>query len=843
MTDDHFTENGYAEEEEEAHGEGAHENGDPYAPPVVEEAEVKFTVIGQETFQKSKPIRHELSWLKTAKKFQSSLAPDNLAPLETIKNLPEKLAQVCAKLLPSWFPVQAIVLPNLLDELRMPSLSRPSDVAIAAPTGSGKTLCYVLPCLAAAGTKPNGIPTAVIVLPVQQLVHQSEKEFLRYNAYGATIFSMSGSDDLLSERKSYLGTRKQRRLVNHLLDSTFGKLDLTKLRFLICDEADRMGNFFHLEWLDTLERAIHGASGIGRALSLSHVLKSRSFPRKILLSATLSRDVEYLNLWNLYCPQFFTASSSHVENITPAMNTEMVASVSLPDTLTHEVCCGFLKYHPLLVYQKLVENDWKRVLIFTNRKDSSNRLAHVLSTMAGSSFVVEQLTADLFGNRRKKVLNRFIKGQTRVLVSSDVLSRGIDIPEIEAVVNYDLPTDIRLFLHRSGRTARAGSSGVVLSIIESKQLRDFEFFLTKNGLRDHKVATFADAGFEENKERIAAYRNALGSLKEKYILHKKYCVRAIDFRPTLNIYYNERIRHPHIGRNKTVSSLASCGLGGFCEEMAKRFNSRTGDLCAYMPELQSYVCCCQQDYCNHELGISADIFRDVLTWEHHGLTDNHCEPLDRMVDGALQFDVETSNETVCEYMSRCCTIQFFHENGDKKAAIRRCLRPDMVSQLKSLSWDLRGARRTVVHCMQDMRLALPTGFYDRYHYDVGKPYGGYTPVVPYRPVAAASQKDESWTYTEKLAASSEQRREIRVRAAIVCVVLIVLGTTFAARQYRDANEDEADFARRMENIFDYYTCMGGAAPGSAAEPTRDDPVDLPPSASSVRPAAATPGSK
>ena len=115
-------------------------------------------------------------------------------------------------------------------------------------------------------------------------------------------------------------------------------------------------------------------------------------------------------------------------------------------------------------------------------RSSAVRLSILLSILAGEKYKIEHLTAELFGRRREKVLRRFRVGtvgsrlfclfvQTRVLICSDVLARGVDVPDIDCVINYDLPSNDRLFVHRAGRTGRAGKSGTLLSVGDKASVR------------------------------------------------------------------------------------------------------------------------------------------------------------------------------------------------------------------------------------------------------------------------------------------------------------------------------------------------------------------------------------
>ncbi|KAK6046065.1 helicase protein, partial [Cooperia oncophora] len=149
-------------------------------------------------------------------------------------------------------------------------------------------------------------------------------------------------------------------------------------------------------------------------------------------------------------------------------------------------------------------------------RESSQRLAILISRLARSKFKVEQLTGDLYGNRRIKVLRRFKTGTTRVLICSDVLSRGVDVEGIDCVVNYELPKNDRLFVHRAGRTGRAGRLGHVLSLGDGEERKIFvKNVLRKNGLWVNAEEEVVERNVYEN--HLGRYEKALAHLKKELV--------------------------------------------------------------------------------------------------------------------------------------------------------------------------------------------------------------------------------------------------------------------------------------------------------------------------------------
>ncbi|KAK6044622.1 hypothetical protein COOONC_17873 [Cooperia oncophora] len=121
------------------------------------------------------------------------------------------------------------------------------------------------------------------------------------------------------------------------------------------------------EWLESVERR---SGGLTRCANLTDITLSRWAPRKILLSATLSRDVEDLHMWNLFQPRLFRANVSESKEINLALQTSdhVTGELSLPSTIRHTVLAVEKQFHPLVLYLKIVEHDWQKVLVFTNEK-------------------------------------------------------------------------------------------------------------------------------------------------------------------------------------------------------------------------------------------------------------------------------------------------------------------------------------------------------------------------------------------------------------------------------------------------------------------------------------------
>uniref|UniRef100_A0A1I7WY93 ATP-dependent RNA helicase n=1 Tax=Heterorhabditis bacteriophora TaxID=37862 RepID=A0A1I7WY93_HETBA len=259
--------------------------------------------------------------------------------------------------------------------------------------GSGKTLCYVLPILAAIGERSTGRLIALIVVPVQTLVHQIEKEFLRYNSCYARVSSLSGATDFEKELhnlnkdgscRSDVIIATPGRLMEHLTDPR-NKIQLNTLRFLVVDEADRMGHMVRTEWLELVERRAGVCIDVLYDLILYFLFKN-SFKLELIVfffKLTIKNKRSVIVNFTL----FILYSYSFVKNFFQ-LTLDMSDSLTLPSTIQHTVLSIEQNYHPLLIYSYIEKYSWQKVLVFTNEKESSLRLSRLLSRLADEKYKV-----------------------------------------------------------------------------------------------------------------------------------------------------------------------------------------------------------------------------------------------------------------------------------------------------------------------------------------------------------------------------------------------------------------------------------------------------------------------
>ena len=354
-----------------------------------------------------------------------SFAPESQNSLAetTLEALPENLRKAAARA--GWaalVPVQARTIPYMLAARNM---------MIQARTGSGKTGAFLLPMLARLDPS-KATCQALILVPTRELARQvwQEAEKLIGDAglrtvavYGGVGYS-SQIDALKNGAHIVVGTPG--RVLDHLLKRT---LSLEHLKMLIFDEADRMLSMGFYPDMQEVKRYLPH-----RAMHTS--MFSATFPVSVLRTAReFIQDGEFLSL-----------SSDHVH----VTDTEHI----------FYIVDGMDKDRSLV---RLIEiENPLSAIIFCNTKMRVNYVAVVLQRFG---YDADQLTADLSQIDRERVLDRVRKGTLRFLVATDVAARGLDIPSLSHVIQYEPPEEMEAYIHRAGRTGRAGASGIAISLV------------------------------------------------------------------------------------------------------------------------------------------------------------------------------------------------------------------------------------------------------------------------------------------------------------------------------------------------------------------------------------------
>ena len=334
--------------------------------------------------------------------------------------------------------------PTPIQERAIPAVLAGGDLLAAAQTGTGKTAAFTLPLLHRLGDTHQKKPRVLVLTPTRELaaqVNESVKTYGRSSPIRSTvIFGGVGYQPQISTLNKGVDivVATPGRLLDHLNN---GNADLSDIQTLVLDEADRM--------LD-----------MGFIHDIKRVLKYLPAKRQnLLFSATFSKEIRKLAAGLLDKPdEIDVAPRSNAAAERIVQKAVMVEKPRKRAVLSHLIRDG----------------DWSQVLVFTRTKHGANRLSKQLET---DGLTAASLHGNKSQNARTKALDGFKKGTVRVLVATDIAARGIDIEMLPHVVNYELPNVPEDYVHRIGRTGRAGSDGAAVSLVgpdERKLLKGIE---------------------------------------------------------------------------------------------------------------------------------------------------------------------------------------------------------------------------------------------------------------------------------------------------------------------------------------------------------------------------------
>ena len=405
----------------------------------------------------------------------ASLSADSRLILSSDSLPAMRLGDVCweglkSMSIESLFPVQKICTNLIISRQETPRNSPyDCDICVSAPTGSGKSLAYLLPIIHGLASRTRPVLRALIVLPTRDLALQVSavmSNFCGRPGTDLTVRTFIGQQSMAQERAELLSTTNPPdmavatigRLVDHLV---IGSLDLSYLSWLVVDEADRMLSKSDLDkW----------------SLILASVPETC---HRLLFSATMTANPLKLNKLRLTRPLFVSVGDAEQPS---------VSGGGLPSTIVHRYIVApnkSMKVRCLLRVlemlfsaggSELFDKPAARCLILCRTNENVQSLSTLLKSYYrnGDSCVVPQaFSGNMTGKQREKLLSKFAAGLANCVVSTDVITRGIDIADIDVVVNYDVPKHATTYIHRAGRTGRAGKSGLVVSMTESKEMRHF----------------------------------------------------------------------------------------------------------------------------------------------------------------------------------------------------------------------------------------------------------------------------------------------------------------------------------------------------------------------------------
>ena len=313
-----------------------------------------------------------------------------------------------------------------IQQKAIPLMLAGHDMIAKAPTGTGKTVAFGIPILQKAAGFPAGAPKAVVLSPTRELAQQIAQDLTNLAQFlpEIRVVCVYGGAGLEKQKKQLkagcqIVVATPGRLMDHYRHHA---LDLSQVTTIVLDEADEMLNM-------GFYKDVRG---------IIDLLKSRE--SLSMFSATISREV--LDIGWLYQHNAAEVDVQPVQESSPK-----IAQYKLLTT-------GRDKLADLA--QIIISKDYKRVMVFCNTKYNTGMLANQLARL---HFNVDCLHGDLSQAERNRIMQRFKAGEINVLVATDVAARGIDVSDVDAVINYDVPEENEHYTHRIGRTGRAKREG------------------------------------------------------------------------------------------------------------------------------------------------------------------------------------------------------------------------------------------------------------------------------------------------------------------------------------------------------------------------------------------------
>lgn len=331
-------------------------------------------------------------------------------------------------------PIQAMAIPEIIQN---------NDLVACAQTGTGKTAAFILPILDKLTNKTETSVSTLIIVPTRELALQIDQQIQGFsyfvNVSSCPVYGGGDGVDFETERSALLGNADiivatPGKLISHL---KMGYVKFDKIKFLILDEADKM---LDMGFFEDIQKII------------SFIPKQR---QTLMFSATMPPKIRTLSNQILKNPKEIS-----IELSKPAEGV-LQASYLVYDEQKSDLIKHLISNKP----------EYDSILIFTSTKSNVFKIVRKLK---GNDYSIEGISSDLEQNEREEVLSRFRSKRTRVLVATDVISRGIDIKDINLVINYDVPQDAEDYVHRVGRTARAKTTGIALTLINEDDMLKFK---------------------------------------------------------------------------------------------------------------------------------------------------------------------------------------------------------------------------------------------------------------------------------------------------------------------------------------------------------------------------------
>ncbi len=338
-----------------------------------------------------------------------------------------------------------------IQEKAIPEVKAGKDVIAQSETGSGKTAAFALPIIEK--IKKGGGVQALVLTPTRELAEQVAEQFFKFSRYrhlatAAIYGGVSIGPQISHLTKADIVVATPGRLLDHMERRT---INLSRVKMLVLDEADKM---FEMGFIDDVKRII------------SQLPRER---QTMLFSATISQEIRGI-------------SRSYMQN--PVM---IKANALVDKTLLAQ------KYYQVRTYDKfslllhlIRQEKPKLAMVFCGTRHKTDSVAKNLYKNSIEAIAIHGGHSQ---NRRSGIMKDFHAGKIHVLVATDVAARGLDIKNVSHIFNYDLPKTSKEYIHRIGRTARAGETGIAISLLSEQDHENFRSILSDHSLVIPKEST------------------------------------------------------------------------------------------------------------------------------------------------------------------------------------------------------------------------------------------------------------------------------------------------------------------------------------------------------------------
>lgn len=368
-----------------------------------------------------------------------------------------------------------IAQPTEVQQASIPVLLKGDDAIVQAKTGTGKTLAFLLPIFEKLNLNVTGAPQALIVAPTRELALQIATEARKLaDAYeGVRILAAYGGQDVERQLRKleggcHLVVGTPGRLLDHM---GRGTLDMTKIRTLVLDEADQM---LHMGFLKEVEQIILATS------------PSR---QTMLFSATIPDGIRRLSAQYMRKPHDIRVGTEE----------------TVPLNLIRQLVVECTPRGKLAALNEYIERERPYLaVIFCRTKRRAAKLNEELQEMGYAS---DELHGDLSQNKREQVMKAFRDAKLQLLVATDVAARGIDVEGVTHVFNYDIPQDVEYYIHRIGRTGRAGGKGRAITFVTPHDRRELEQIERETGQNLPREISNTSAQSEDSGELLSNVRS------------------------------------------------------------------------------------------------------------------------------------------------------------------------------------------------------------------------------------------------------------------------------------------------------------------------------------------------